>query len=278
MIGYGPAEGEGTMVPLHYPAMVRANRQAFSRRSALREFSRATGWLDLGEKHATAQFAEEFRGQSVLDLGVGGGRTTELLSAIAGDYVGVDYVEPMVAAAAARHPGARFLCADARDLSMFADASFQLVNMSNNMIDAVDPQGRLQVLREAHRVLRPGGLLIFSALNRDGPGHDEGFHMHSQATGLLAPLHRLRWAAISLRNRMRLGRLALRGADLSAVNIAALGFAVVALFITRAAQLRQLRDVGFVPLAEWGNTGRLLPADDLAVDSTWIHYVARKPG
>jgi len=105
-------------------------------------------------------------GMAVLDLGVGGGRTTPYLSGIASRYVGIDYSEEMVRACRGKYPKLQFEVADAADLSIFADGLFDVVVFSFNGLDNLAPdQKRQQCLRECHRVLKPGGMFIFSTHN-----------------------------------------------------------------------------------------------------------------
>jgi ubiquinone/menaquinone biosynthesis C-methylase UbiE len=105
-------------------------------------------------------------GISVLDMGVGGGRTTPYLSGIAGRYVGADYSQGMVNACKKRWPKLEFVHCNAIDLSRFADDLFDVVVFSFNGIDVIrDDENRAKCLAETTRVLRPGGLLIFSSHN-----------------------------------------------------------------------------------------------------------------
>ena len=105
-------------------------------------------------------------GMTVLDLGVGGGRTTSYLSRVASRYVGVDYSEAMIRVCKKRFRNLDFLVADASDLSRFEDASFDGVVFPFNGLDCVVPdEKRLRCLRECSRVLRPAGVLIFSSHN-----------------------------------------------------------------------------------------------------------------
>lgn len=106
------------------------------------------------------------QGQKILDLGVGGGRTTPYLSRLASRYVGVDYAPKMVAACRQKFPQLDFLVADATNLAVFADGDFDCVVMAFNGMDALVPnEARRRCLAEIHRVLGNGGVLIFSSHN-----------------------------------------------------------------------------------------------------------------
>jgi ubiquinone/menaquinone biosynthesis C-methylase UbiE len=105
-------------------------------------------------------------GMAILDLGVGGGRTTPYLSSIASRYVGADYAAEMIAACQKKFPHLEFQTVDAADLSIFASSSFDAVVMAFNTLDNVIPdESRHRALRETHRVLKPEGTLIFSSHN-----------------------------------------------------------------------------------------------------------------
>jgi ubiquinone/menaquinone biosynthesis C-methylase UbiE len=105
-------------------------------------------------------------GMAILDLGVGGGRTAYPLSQIASNYVGIDYSEEMIRVCKRKFPHLQFEVTDAADLSRFADASFDSVVFSYNGLDNLVPdEKRQQCLRECYRVLRKGGVFIFSSHN-----------------------------------------------------------------------------------------------------------------
>jgi ubiquinone/menaquinone biosynthesis C-methylase UbiE len=105
-------------------------------------------------------------GMAILDLGVGGGRTTPYLSSIAQRYVGVDYASEMIAACRKKFPHLEFEVGNAADLSKFSSSGFDAVVMAFNGIDYVIPdESRFRALRGISRVLKPDGILIFSSHN-----------------------------------------------------------------------------------------------------------------
>jgi ubiquinone/menaquinone biosynthesis C-methylase UbiE len=105
-------------------------------------------------------------GMAILDLGVGGGRTTPYLSSVAGRYVGVDYASEMIAACRNKFPQLGFEVGNAADLSRFESSSFDALVIAFNGMDYVIPdEARFRALREIWRVLKPEGILIFSSHN-----------------------------------------------------------------------------------------------------------------
>lgn len=105
-------------------------------------------------------------GAAVLDLGVGGGRTTPYLSRSAARYVGVDYASEMIRACRKKHPGLEFIEADASDLTAIPSCSFDAVVIAFNGLDYVIPdEKRALCCAECHRVLKAGGVLLFSSHN-----------------------------------------------------------------------------------------------------------------
>ena len=102
----------------------------------------------------------------VLDLGVGGGRTTIFLSSDERRYIGVDYSREMIEVCRSKFPALPFYVLDASDLSIFDAGQFDVIVFSFNGIDYLYPDGkREQCLKEVSRLLRPGGKFIFSVHN-----------------------------------------------------------------------------------------------------------------
>jgi SAM-dependent methyltransferase len=103
----------------------------------------------------------------VLDIGIGGGRTTKYLSGKCRSYTGIDYSEKFVDSCRKRFPQLKIDLCDARDLSRFPSGSFDFVNFSFNGIDYVDLEGREKIFSGISRILKPGGIFFFSTHNRE---------------------------------------------------------------------------------------------------------------
>lgn len=257
------------------------NRRAYRRGGFQRDYASTSGWLESGEEAALTSVAETARGAPILDIGVGGGRTVPLMRAISEDYRGIDYVPTMVALARQRYPGIDFLEMDARHLD-FADCSFALVAFSYNGIDSVDPVGRRLILREVHRVLRSSGYFVFSGLNRTVTAGRAHWPDWSVFHGTGRHPRRLLWACAKqvdgAVNRL-CGLLAAQDdGDVAIGNLPGHNFALVTVFMSLAAELRELREAGFGVEAIFDPDGRRIPLEGIS-DSValWHHFVVRKP-
>jgi SAM-dependent methyltransferase len=102
-------------------------------------------------------------GASVLDIGIGAGRTTRFLAGLFETYISIDYSEALIKAASARFPGLDLRVIDARELS-FSDR-FDAIVFSYNGIDYMEEGDRRRVLLGIARHLRPGGIFVYSTHN-----------------------------------------------------------------------------------------------------------------
>ncbi len=258
-----------------------ANRGAWDRPRTLRWFEGYEGWSDRGEQLATESIADEMAGRRILDLGVGAGRTVPLLRAISLQYVGIDFSAAMVDASQRKHPDARIEVGDARDLSRFADGSFDLVVFSWNGIDAVDHEDRALVLREVARVLGPDGVFLFSTHNERGRGCGEkpwtvkrdDLRHPRRIAGLMFGFPR------NMRNHRRFRHMDTTGEGWSMRNAAAHHFGLVIHYTTIEQQLAELRGAGFDKIQVLGNElGDVMHAQADTSGAWWFQIIARRAG
>ncbi len=62
---------------------------------------------------------------------------------------------------------AQIIHADARDLAMLPDAGFDAVLLMGPLYHLLERQQRVQAVQEAHRILRPGGIVFAAAITRN---------------------------------------------------------------------------------------------------------------
>ncbi len=99
----------------------------------------------------------------VLDLGVGGGRTTKRLHPLCKYYLGIDYSIEMVQACKAKFGHTiDIINFDARHILQL-DKNFDFVFFSFNGIDYMGNDDRLKLLKDLYQILNPGGLFFFSS-------------------------------------------------------------------------------------------------------------------
>jgi ubiquinone/menaquinone biosynthesis C-methylase UbiE len=107
---------------------------------------------------------EYARGKEVLEVACGAGQGLGYLASLAKRVVGADVSEPVLATAR-RHYGSRIQLEqfDAQQMP-FADASFDVIIIFEAIYYIPDVR---RFMREAHRVLRPGGYLLIATANKD---------------------------------------------------------------------------------------------------------------
>jgi SAM-dependent methyltransferase len=179
----------------------------------------------------------------MLDIGIGGGRTTAHFAPLVFEYVGIDSAEPMIQACRKRFTesmdNGHFEVCDARSMTRFRNATFDFILFSYNGLDYMNHDDRLRALTEIRRVAKRGARFLFSAHNLD-----------------------------SLRRR-RLWKLWRRNApsnevlarDWAIVNDGALFFGLSTYYIRPEAQIAQLNTAGFGDV------------EVLEGNGSWIYYL-----
>jgi SAM-dependent methyltransferase len=262
-----------TSAPLTLSTQDRVNQRIYHARNISRWYRSAA--LDYAETMALLRYQPAFAGREVLDLGVGTGRTTRYLAPLAQRYVCLDSSPPMVAYVRERWPGIDIHLADMRDLGAFASGSFDFVLASCNLIDAVSHEDRLRVLAEVRRVLRPGGIFVFTSHNRrlrtalSGPSLGRSLNPARQALFVWQYLR-------SLVNHARVRGLRRIEQDYALLNDSGHEYAALHYYVDRDTQRRQLDRAGFAVREILDAAGRLLGEGDDDGDSASLLYVAER--
>jgi 2-polyprenyl-3-methyl-5-hydroxy-6-metoxy-1,4-benzoquinol methylase len=108
------------------------------------------------------QAAQMVRG-NVLEIGCGWGRGLDLLTKAADHYTGIDKNAELIAALSAAYPEATFIQANIPPLGTLADNSFDYI-VTFQVIEHI--QNDDLFVKECHRVLKPGGRLLLTTVNK----------------------------------------------------------------------------------------------------------------
>lgn len=141
------------------------NTESISKNYAVRDY------LEPAERTILDMLGPELSGMDMLDMGVGGGRTTKYFAPLVKNYIGADYAIAMVDICMDKYGNDYyFLNCDVRDMKEISDNSYDFVLFSFNGMDSFNHKDRMAALDEIHRVLRPAGYFCFSSHNLDWEG------------------------------------------------------------------------------------------------------------
>ncbi|HEY4529602.1 MAG TPA: class I SAM-dependent methyltransferase [Luteimonas sp.] len=251
----------------------------YSREDIVQDFARRHHLLP-AEFAALGQVWPLVQGD-VLDLGVGGGRTTAYLYGVARSYRALDISERMAAACRATHPAAEVDVGDARTLEGHHDGAYDLVLFSFNGIDYIAHAERALVLASAWRVLRPGGAFVYSSHNLGVLG---GQLPGISPVRLVPTPNPVRLAVRGVRalgamvrrhrNRQLLGARQYLGDGHALVNDESYDHAQLTVYVDPAREAAALVAAGFHDVQTVDARGRIDPPRH---DDPWVYFIARKP-
>ncbi len=252
-------------------SLSRVNRKAYSSNDVVKYYG-AFDTLFTPEKILLESLEDEIRDSTILDLGVGGGRTTEALLKISKDYTGLDYSAGSVKITAARHPEARIALGDARDLREFADGTFDFVLFSFNGLDALSNNDRLRALREINRVLKTGGTFMFSSHNR-AYRYFRKLPWKRNIEYNTKFFKFLLYSLYHLPKHFRMKKHEILTDTYAIVNDSDHRYSLLLYYIDIEQQIKQLNQTGFSQVDAYDIDGDRVTSDDR---SPWVYYLARK--
>lgn len=243
-------------------------------------------WNSDGERVAIRHIADVVRGGRVLDVGIGAGRTAWMVSLLTPHYIAIDYATAMVESARRNCPWADIRIGDARSLE-FDDESFDFVLFSNAGIDSLNHEDRASALAEFSRVLSPGGVLIYSTLNRTGPFYKCGPGPVASKRTAVSEIYAVsRFVArVALRPRehlnafkhVRAHRSLFEDHDDWAINtMPTHEWSLVVHYTTPRAAVAESKKYGFRSTVLIDAAGRFLATSDPDTNAAWFYVVTFK--
>lgn len=263
--------------------MAQSKVQAYYNNSEVVSHYQRASTLYPVETLLLSQLRDEIKDKPILDIGVGGGRTTAHLLQISRSYVGIDFSVEMIAAARQKFPGVDLRVCNARDMSMFQDGQFAAVFFFGGGIDDVSAVDRVRILKEICRVLRNGTLIMaghnFAAhtlrflqcglrLSRDPAVLFQDNMVRLKA--YVSHCGKWLWSTLS-----RKGHAVYLDYDECFSEAPKPGILLPTYYMRRQAQVKQLLELGFSQVQTVDQKGNV-PDEDCVVKDQFLHYVAHK--
>ncbi|MCK6691583.1 MAG: class I SAM-dependent methyltransferase [Thermoanaerobaculia bacterium] len=215
----------------------------------------------------------------MLDIGIGLGRTTHHFAHRVKEYIGIDYSFAMIKTYRQLFPDSslngNIRLGDARMMQDFEADCFDFILFSFNGIDYISHEDRLHALEEIKRVGKKGGLFVFSTHNLQ---YIDNLYTIKFGSGLKHFLYQCyRYLRLIYHNGLP---QRYRDKDFAIINDGAYHFKVTTYYIKPAAQIEQLKRLGFKNIRLFSlKTGVEIPKTDLnqLTKDSWIYYLCEIP-
>jgi ubiquinone/menaquinone biosynthesis C-methylase UbiE len=222
-----------------------------------------------------SKYRPYLQGRDVLDIGVGAGRTARHLAPMARRYEAIDYSPVMMKFLRENMPQISGHQADFRDLRIFGDDSFDFVLATANVIDALSHRDRLKALREASRVLRPGGILAFSTHNIHYERAFCGPRLNWSWNPVRLGLNTVQYL-LGARNHLRVGPLRTKTPEYALLNDTGHFYSCLHYYVARSTVARQLSEAGMRLVEVFDGNGRAVAEEEDDSGNPWLFYIGQK--
>jgi SAM-dependent methyltransferase len=204
-------------------------------------------------------FSTQFGGR-VLDIAVGGGRTTRALISRAKHYSGLDYSAGMVRVTQAAFPQAELRQLDMREVpKVYAGQQFDAILISFNGIDYISWEDRCALLKALPSLLAPNGVFVFSVHDLANADAQRGFHLRPDFRETLRTVYKPRslmrlairmppWFLRAWGNRVRNRHLEKDFDGYSYLNDSGEDFGLLTTYVSMAKQTEVLKSCGYTKI------------------------------
>lgn len=254
--------------------MIQAsNTKAYFASTVLRNYTEFT--LMRAEAIALLKYQPYFAQRNILDIGIGTGRTTIYLAPLAKTYVGIDFSPTFIDYINKTMPRVTAKLGDMRDLGEYESEQFDFVMGSFNVLDVATHDDRVKTLGEVSRVLKPGGLFIFSSHNRAVASMGSGPQLERSKDPARAALRFFRWTR-RVKNYRNWQKHWVIADDYAIITDAGHDFSTLHYYINHDTQRQQLAANGFSTLDVFDIDGDQVATGEVDTKSPYLTYVAQK--
>jgi ubiquinone/menaquinone biosynthesis C-methylase UbiE len=255
--------------------MVDQNHQVYTSREIVHHYSQLRQ-LQPAEQTILELLRHKWSSMKMLDIGVGGGRTTQHFSRVVQEYVGIDYSKEMIAACQKRFPSQSnvFEVVDARDMRQFPDNSFDFILFSFNGIDVLSHLERLQMFQEIRRIGKLGGYFFFSSHSLQGLEREFNWQNQVSLNPLKTYVNIIMFALLRFFNRS-ISLQQIKSSNYETIQDESHNFRLKQYYVRPQEQLNQLSaDFSNVKMYSWQSGLELLTEQDLNANTDmWIYYL-----
>jgi ubiquinone/menaquinone biosynthesis C-methylase UbiE len=209
----------------------------------------------------------------MLDIGVGGGRTTAHFANLVKEYIGIDYSKNMIDACNikfSKFENVRFLTCDARSMRIFKDNYFDFILFSFNGIDSISHEGRIAALREIYRVSKKEGYFYFSSHNIQSINNIFRFYFSNKPIRLFKNIILFILLRIFNRNYNEMIKR-----NYAVINDGFHHLRLFQYYIKPEFQLDQLHNCGFQDISIYSSNGKEIHGNLSLLEDDWLYYLCR---
>jgi ubiquinone/menaquinone biosynthesis C-methylase UbiE len=258
--------------------MFEHNYQVYTAREIVQHYSQLRQ-LQPAEQTILELIGHELSNMKMLDIGIGGGRTTQYFSRVVKEYVGIDYSEEMIAVCQKRFPSSsqlRIEVGDARAMIQFQDSSFDFVLFSFNGIDVISHLDRLQVLQEVSRVGKSGGYFFFSSHSLQAIECEFKWQNHISLNPLKTYVNMIMFALLRFFNRS-ISPQQMKYSKHEIIQDESHNFRLKQYYIRPQEQINQLKaDFDNIRIYSWKSGLEITTPEDLSDNSDmWLYYLCQ---
>ena len=254
------------------------NKRTYDSKDVVLQYSNSSQ-LQKPEQAILVYLSNSLKDMKMLDIGIGGGRTTGNFMNLVSEYVGIDYSENMINACMDRFRGSSrnisFKVCDVRSMEMFKDNYFDFILFSYNGLDSISHEDRQIALKEIHRVGQRGGFFCFSAHNL--LGIDQLLTVRWFMNPMKMYREILRYFLLRFRYNRHVRLSELRDRNFSVINDGTHQFRSLVYYITPKEQIRQLRRDFYNIRVFSSEDGDEIPNSSHLEHLTdlWLYYLCR---
>ena len=244
------------------------NKPTYESEQTVNYYKQQQPQVQAGEKTIMQSIQKRISSMTMLDIGVGAGRTTYFFADQVKRYLGIDYSATMVNACKDLYPSFAFEVGDVRQLA-YADSSFDFLLFSFNGLDSISLSERHMALKEIYRVLAPDGYFAFCTHNLGGIDRLFKFPLSFNIK---------KWYKVFVLRNANKGYQQFKKANHAVILDGANGYTISNYYTTVDFQLQQLAEFGFDDIQIINMQGEIITTEQARMEKDlWLYFLCHKP-